>query len=236
MGPADGCDLGVEALDRQACTGPLDHYRPEPSSSPGIKWLNEVTKRGEEVSGCGQQACFSPPVWEAFDPVANLGNGDCCGAELVCAPPAEPLPHSVIGCRPHQLRDHVGVKDYQSWNSAARGMAFRGGRSSSTPPSSPKRAMIASAKLGPSSGSRTASTRIARTSASMDLPWRAARIRSSSKTRSSRFLMLIAAMNPPPSAINASSKPSRWASDRSGIFRANRSGCCSTSRVRSPAA
>lgn len=199
MGPADGCDLGVEALDRQARTRPLDHYRPEPSCRPGIKWMNEIAKSGEEVRGCGQQACFPVPVWEAFDAVADLGDGNCCRAELVGAPATEPLAHMVIGRWSHQLRDHIGVEDYQSGNSAARGMALRGGRSSSTPPSSPKRAMIASAKLGPSSGSRTASTRIARTSASMDLPCRAARIRSSSKIRSSRFLMLIAAMEITPS-------------------------------------
>src|SRR5580692_7729375 len=52
VGPADGCNLGVEALDWQAQAGPSDHHRPEPAGRSGIKWLDEITKRGEEVRGC----------------------------------------------------------------------------------------------------------------------------------------------------------------------------------------
>ena len=71
--------------------------------------------------------------------------------------------------------------------------------------------MIASAKPGSSRGSRTASTRIARTSASMDLPCLAARMRSRSSTRSSRFRMLIAAMpTTSTAAINASIQRLGW--------------------------
>lgn len=101
--PADGCDLGVKTLDRQAQAGPPDHHRAEPGCRWGIEWLNELTERGEQICRGRQQAFFSPPVREAFDAVADVGNGDRRGAELICAQPANPLPYASIGLWPHQL-------------------------------------------------------------------------------------------------------------------------------------
>lgn len=110
--PADGCDLGVKTLDREAQAGPPDHHRAEPGRRQGIKWLNELTERGEEIRRDRQQAFFPPPVRETFDAMADLGNGDRRGAELICTQPANPLPHASIGLRPHQLGHHVRVKNY----------------------------------------------------------------------------------------------------------------------------
>jgi hypothetical protein len=76
------------------------------------------------------------------------------------------------------------------------------------PPSSPKRSMIAWNRPGASPGTATASARMARTSASIDLPWRAARTRSRSFTRSSRLRML-SADSAITSSLNASND-SRW--------------------------
>jgi hypothetical protein len=102
-GPADGCDLGVEALNRQPQAGTPDHDRAEPGGRWNIKRLNEVTERGEEIRRGRQQALFPPPVREALDAVTDLGDSDRRGGEFVGTPAANPLPHTDIGLRPHQL-------------------------------------------------------------------------------------------------------------------------------------
>jgi hypothetical protein len=101
--PADGCDLGVKTLDRQAQASTPDHHRAEPGGRWGIKWLNELTERGEQIRRGRQQAFFSPPVREAFDAMADLGDGDRRGAEFVGTPPANPVPHAGVRLWPHQL-------------------------------------------------------------------------------------------------------------------------------------
>jgi len=69
-GPADGRDLGVEALNRQLQAGTTDHDRAKPGRCPGIERVNKVTERCEEIRGGGQQALFAPSVREALDGVA----------------------------------------------------------------------------------------------------------------------------------------------------------------------
>jgi hypothetical protein len=102
-GPADGRDLGVEALSRQPPTGTTDHDRAEPGGRWSIKRLDEVAESGEEIRRGRQQTVFPPSVREALDAMADLGDGDRRGGEFVSAPAANPLPHAGIGLRPHQL-------------------------------------------------------------------------------------------------------------------------------------
>src|SRR5664280_2999441 len=82
-------------------------------------------------------------------------------------------------------------------NSAARAGVARAGSPSSTPPNSANRSsrVVNSPCLG--STSVTAAVRMARISDSMDLPCRAARTRSRSRTASSKSRMLTAAITPP---------------------------------------
>jgi len=103
MSPANGCDLGIKAFDRKAQAGTPDHHRAEPNGRQGIKWLNEFTERGEEIRRGRQQAFSPPPLRQAFDAMADLGDGDRRGGELIGAAPANPLSYPGIGLWPHQL-------------------------------------------------------------------------------------------------------------------------------------
>ncbi len=117
--------------------------------------------------------------------------------------PAHPGHDGRVGCRTHELGADVGIQHDRpcasrrghahSGKVAARGPSVRGSRSRSIPPRSPKRPRSAWASPVDSVATPTASVRMARISASVERPCWAARIRSRSRTSSSRSLMLSAA-------------------------------------------
>ena len=102
MGPADGGNEGVEALDRQIQARAPDHHWTEPGGCEGVKRLDEIAKPGKKVRRGRQQGFFPPPVRKAFDAVADLGDSDRCGAgELPGAASARIWSelHPAISCR-----------------------------------------------------------------------------------------------------------------------------------------
>ena len=151
------------------------------------RYRNEGTAGLEERSRApARHPNQTPPAIEEQEQALQQGLG--AGRELA---------------RQVQVGDHVGVDDDHVVKSTARGGADRDGRSMSMPPSSPKRARSVPRRLSSSPGSRTASTRMLRISASIDRPWAAALTRNRSRTLSSKFRMLTAA-NTTTSASNAS--------------------------------
>jgi len=146
---------------------------------------------------CGAPSAGGKP----FNAVENLSHGDSCDSQFVLTVSEHPRPDGRRGFGLHQLRDDVGVRDDHVVKSTARGGVDREGTSRSIPPRSPKRSTSAPRTPASSSGSRTASTRMARISASIERPWAAARIRNRSRTVSSKFRMLTAAIQPPPTVI-----------------------------------
>ena len=123
-------------------------------------------------------------------------------------------------CRLHQLGGDVGVDDDHADRSAARGTFARGGSSSSTPPNSRNRSRSAAKRLVAGTGSRTASAKMARISASIDRPCWAALIRSRSRTSSSRPRMLNAATTARISIRGRMSRPSGARDARAILFAA----------------
>lgn len=135
-------------------------------------------------------------ISQLFDPVPNHGNRDRRHVQLTTTTGAHLLRHHRRRRWPHQLRHHDGVeqsRDTHDVTSAARTGVDRNGNSNSTPPTAPNRSSNVVNKPSELTGSLTASTRIARISASIDRPCRAARRRKRRFTSTSKFRILTAA-------------------------------------------
>src|SRR5690606_15809 len=111
---------------------------------------------------------LSRPLREVECAVAEFadgyrGDGDLGGMLF------EPVEYGGFGVEAEWFRDHVGVRDdhRSTWRVVAGRVMSR---------ASPRRSSVSWSQLVTKSGS-TASFRMARTSASMDRPWRAARSR-----------------------------------------------------------
>jgi hypothetical protein len=89
--------LRVEALRRKAEAGAPGRDRAEPLGGGGIKRLDELTERGEEVRRRREEALLPLAIREAFDAVANLGNRDRGDTQLVGPSLANPLPDPAVG-------------------------------------------------------------------------------------------------------------------------------------------
>ena len=146
-----------------------------------------------------RRAVLRRAVGKPLNAVENLGHGDRSNPELVMTMSEHPRLERRWRARPSSTprrrwcRRRSPGKGHHVVKSTARGGADRVGTSRSIPPSSPKRSTSAPRTPSSSPGSRTASTRMARISASIERPWAAARIRNRSRTVSSKFRMLTAA-------------------------------------------
>lgn len=78
--PADGGYLRVEAVYGEAETIASGHDRGVPDRGIGIEGLNEFAEGGEHFRSCSQQAVLSASVGQSLEAVADLGDGDRCGA------------------------------------------------------------------------------------------------------------------------------------------------------------
>jgi hypothetical protein len=133
---------------------------------------------GQQLADRYGQFPLAMPAGEPRDSVPKFGGGDGSCRHLADRQRVKPGEHSWLWRPAGQLRDHVGVEDDHASNSAARGSSpLRSGRSSpSARPS--KRVWIRLPRPRSSAAGASRSWRIARTSASIDRPCRAASTRS----------------------------------------------------------
>src|SRR5579862_2971025 len=190
---ADGGDLRVIAADGCPQTIPAVDDLGVAERCSRVEREDLICEAAEhfKCSSPYPRLAFAPR--ETLDAVEDLGHGYGRHLQFATVTPFYPALHPGRRVGLHELGNDICVDDDHRAKSAGRGASVREGRSRSTPPSA--RALATRAASGPSSspGSRTASTRIARISASIDRPCAAARSLRRSRTRSSRFRILTSA-------------------------------------------
>src|SRR6185437_13541089 len=111
-----------------------------------------------------------PPVREPRQAVADLGDTDRRGRELVHRHRPQPVQHHRRRRWPHHFRNHIGIKNnHVSLKSGGCRKASRRGRSSSTPSWEPNSSRAMSAAFSAARGSSD-SRRILRASSSIERP------------------------------------------------------------------
>ena len=181
VGMADCSDLRIEAVDGRAGTVSGAHYCGIFQGCPTVERENLVSEHFEDLVGSIHELILPTSGRQPLDAVANFGHRDRRGGQRRRVR-TYPCDDCRFRRRLHKLRGDVRVEDDHEEKSAARGGVRRDGNSRSTPPRSPNRWSRALNRFSDGSGSLTAWTRIARISASIDQPWRAARIRNRSRT------------------------------------------------------
>jgi D-aminopeptidase len=133
--PADGGDLSVAHGDR--VTGSLS-VRDDRRVMRGRRHVERVCPPAEiyvdQLVDRSAEQLTAPAVGKPGDSVQQLGDGDGRGPCFRGRHRVGPAQYGVVGLRPGQLGQHVGVEDDHS-NTAALGRALLGGTSSSAPPS-----------------------------------------------------------------------------------------------------
>ena len=89
--PANGGDLSIEPLDRQADAIAVTHDQRIVDRRVGVKGQDIFTERGEDLIGCGPQAILAASPGEAFKAVTDLGDRDRRRAQVACGLRAHPV-------------------------------------------------------------------------------------------------------------------------------------------------
>lgn len=146
----------------------------------------------EQRLGSRGRIALSTPFRQGIDAVEQFSFIDASGVQGIAWLCSDPGHDRGMWLRPHQFGNDIGVEDDHRPNSGGSPTVTGGwGSRSSTPPKGAKRRRMASARLQSRVWSLpTASLRMARSSASMERPLRAARTRSLSFTAGATLRMV----------------------------------------------
>ena len=154
----------ISASTRRSVSGPLATAGDDRVMfrGCGIDRQDLICEGREDLVGRGEKDLLPASVWQPGNAVPDLCERDGGRAQLAPVPVADPAGDARRRFRAHQLGNHVRVEDDHAEKSAARAGSSRPGRSRSTPPSAPNRSRRVVNSPAESTGSRTASARIAR--------------------------------------------------------------------------
>ena len=191
---ASAIEIGRPSRSRSATTSAVGARRRD------VEGQDPVSERGEELGDRVAQPVLASARVEPFDAVGDLGHRDRRGVELGCGLSRDPVTDRGVVATAGDSSDSTFASALRSRGQVHVSRRFRCGaglRARSTGPPSRSPTSSRARPRWCSSSDRTASSRIARISASSDRPCSAARTRRRCLVVSSRFRVLTAAMGCP---------------------------------------